>query len=48
MATGAGRKRREAMIAGTIRPTKKPDADNVLKIVTDSLNDIAYYDDAQM
>jgi len=46
--TSASRKRREAMIAGTIRPTKKPDADNILKVVADSLNNIAYHDDAQI
>ena len=31
-----------------LRPTKKPDADNVVKIICDSLNKIAYYDDAQI
>jgi Holliday junction resolvase RusA-like endonuclease len=29
-------------------PTKKPDADNVLKLVMDSLNGCAYRDDAQI
>ncbi len=29
-------------------PTKKPDADNIGKIVADALNGIAYYDDAQI
>jgi Holliday junction resolvase RusA-like endonuclease len=29
-------------------PTKKPDADNVLKLVMDSLNGAAYRDDAQI
>jgi len=41
-------KKRAAMIAGEIRPTKKPDADNILKIVADSLNGLAYHDDAQL
>lgn len=34
--------------AGIIRPTKKPDCDNITKIVLDSLNKIAYSDDAQV
>ena len=29
-----------------VRPTKKPDADNIAKIVADSLNGIAYRDDS--
>jgi Holliday junction resolvase RusA-like endonuclease len=41
-------KRRIAMLAGEIRPTKKPDADNILKVVADSLNGLAYHDDAQI
>ena len=44
----ASRKKKEAMKSGEIRPTKKPDADNVLKIVADSLNQLAYRDDAQV
>ena len=31
-----------------IRPTKKPDLDNVLKIVCDALNEIAFKDDKQV
>jgi Holliday junction resolvase RusA-like endonuclease len=30
------------------RPTKKPDADNLLKLVTDALNGIGYKDDSQI
>ena len=33
---------------GVIRPTKKPDWDNIGKIVADALNKVAYYDDAQI
>ena len=40
--------KREAMLLGKIRPTKKPDWDNIGKIVADSLNQIAYKDDAQI
>ena len=33
---------------GIIRPVKKPDVDNIAKAVFDSLNGIAYKDDAQV
>lgn len=33
---------------GTIRPTVKPDIDNVLKAIFDSLNGILYKDDTQI
>lgn len=36
------------MLGGYIRPTKKPDTDNVAKICLDSLNGIAYPDDSQI
>jgi len=36
------------MEAGEIRPTVKPDLDNCIKIVADSLNGIAYKDDSQI
>lgn len=36
------------MLAGKIRPTKRPDADNVLKAIADGLNGLAYHDDAQL
>lgn len=39
---------RAAKLAGKIRPTKKPDIDNVFKIVADALNGIAYDDDSQI
>lgn len=31
-----------------ILPTKKPDADNIAKIILDSLNNIAFHDDSQI
>ena len=36
------------MAEGSIRPTKKPDADNVIKVIADALNGIAYHDDSQI
>lgn len=41
------RQRRE-IAAGNLFPTVKPDLDNVLKIVADGLNGIAYIDDKQI
>ena len=34
------------MLNKKIRPTKKPDTDNIAKVICDSLNMIAYHDDA--
>lgn len=42
------KKKRKQMLDGEIRPTKKPDMDNVIKIIADSLNKIAYRDDTQI
>lgn len=42
------KKRRSEMMGMDRRPTKKPDADNVIKIITDALNGIAYDDDRQI
>lgn len=42
------KKKKESMLMGEIKPDKKPDIDNVLKIVLDSLNKTAYKDDAQV
>lgn len=42
-------KRKEAeMLLGGISPTKKPDWDNIGKIVSDALNKLAFRDDAQI
>lgn len=35
-------------ISGEVLPIKKPDADNVMKVIADSLNKIAYRDDSQI
>lgn len=42
------KKKREEMLIGKITPTKKPDWDNIGKIVCDSLNGIAYHDDSSI
>lgn len=42
------KKRKEQMLNGKIRPTKKPDADNCIKSVLDALNKIAFDDDGQV
>lgn len=42
------RKRQAAMAEGLIRPVKKPDADNIIKVVADALNKLAYRDDADL
>ena len=44
----ASKKKRAMMMKGDIRPTKKPDMDNVMKVVADSLNQVAYKDDTQI
>lgn len=40
--------KREKMLSGEIRPTKKPDWDNIGKIVCDALNKLAYDDDSSI
>jgi Holliday junction resolvase RusA-like endonuclease len=44
----ASKRKKQGMELGAVRPTKKPDADNILKVVADSLNQVAYRDDAQI
>lgn len=36
------------MLQGNISPTKKPDADNIIKIVLDAMNKFAFKDDTQV
>ncbi len=44
----ASKKKHKAMYDGDLRPLKKPDSDNIIKIVCDALNNIAYDDDCQI
>ena len=39
---------KEKMLKGEIRPTVKPDDDNITKAVQDALNGLAWKDDAQV
>lgn len=42
------RKKREAALSGELRPTSKPDIDNVAKAVGDALNGVVWRDDVQV
>lgn len=42
------KKKAAQMLSGFIKPTKRPDLDNVAKAVLDALNKIAFYDDSQI
>ena len=42
------KKKRKLVEEGVLRPTKKPDWDNIGKIVSDALNKFAFLDDAQI
>lgn len=41
-------KRVKLILLGKELPTKKPDIDNIAKVVLDGLNGVAYYDDTQV
>ena len=42
------KKNAENMLKGSISPTKKPDIDNIVKIILDALNKMAFKDDNQI
>lgn len=44
----ASKKLKHQMEIGEARPTKKPDIDNVMKIIMDGLTGVAYEDDKQV
>lgn len=44
----ASSEERKKMLSHSILPTKKPDLDNIFKIILDGLNGVAYTDDAQV
>lgn len=45
---GTSKIKTTAMLQVKIRPTVKPDVDNIAKIITDALNSVAYKDDKQI
>lgn len=47
-AQSASKTDKEKMYSGELRPTKKPDIDNITKAIYDSLNGLAYRDDSQI
>ena len=44
----ASKAARERMLSGEEHPTKKPDLDNVVKLISDAMNGIVYVDDKQV
>lgn len=42
------KKNKALKLSNAFKPKKKPDADNVVKVVLDALNKVAYHDDTQV
>lgn len=42
------KKMRQACLDGELQPTKKPDVDNIVKVICDALNGYAFTDDSQV
>ena len=42
------KKVKQQMLEGELLPLKKPDMDNIIKVVADALNGVAYHDDTQI
>lgn len=42
------KKKQQQMLSGEVLPLKKPDMDNIVKVVADALNGVAYHDDTQI
>ncbi len=42
------KKKEDEMLIGKISPTKKPDIDNIVKIILDTMNKFAFKDDTQV
>ncbi|SCI51038.1 Holliday junction resolvase [uncultured Clostridium sp.] len=48
VAKSDSKKKKEDKLANILRPSKKPDIDNIVKLIADGLNNIAYKDDTQI
>lgn len=48
IAASWSKKKTQAALDGEVMPTKKPDADNVLKAICDGINGIVFKDDVQV
>ena len=48
IAKSDSKKKKMMKLNNELRPNKKPDIDNVIKLVADALNEVAYKDDAQI
>ena len=48
VAASWSKKKTAAALQGSVMPTKKPDADNVLKAICDGINGIVFKDDVQV
>ena len=46
--TSYNKKTTQACLDDVVRPTKKPDADNIVKAICDALNKVAYEDDSNV
>ena len=47
-AKSTSKKKMQQMLEGEILPLKKPDMDNIVKVIADALNGVAYLDDSQI
>ena len=48
VAKSDSKKKKEDKLSNILRPSKKPDLDNIVKLIADGLNEIAYKDDTQI
>ena len=48
IAKSDSKKKKLMKLNNELRPNKKPDIDNVVKLVADALNEVAYKDDTQL
>lgn len=46
--SSASKKKRAAMLSGELRPTKRPDLDNIDKAILDGINGVVFKDDSQV